>query len=293
MGSNFRFLIWVGAKQRVMDKLKVFFPTKIETNYFEPFLGSASVYFYLMQNRIISNNSKCYLSDINTFLIATYLGVQKNISEVLLYLDKHIRNHSKEYFYKLMDERFITLPEIAAQFIYLNRSTYGGCYRENANGGLSLTFRTEYPIWIDEMSMHIASAFLQRADIVFCNYEQILSRVKKGDFVYLDPPYNTFNNSDKKSLYNSGGFGEYQQIKLKEFCVELDKIGAYFCQSNSLDDFIWELYDDFQINQFPVKYRPTKNCKNVELKYEAVITNYKPFNMQLMSDIQNSQPLSI
>lgn len=283
--KNYRFLIWTGAKAKVMKKLKVFLPKKITGSYYEPFLGSASVFFYLIQNQVISNDSKIYLSDINTYLIATYLGVRNSVSEVILYLKNHINAHSKEYFYKLKEERYTNLSEIAAQFIYLNRTTYGGCYRENSEGGLSLTFRTEDPVWVDEMSMYIASGFLQRADIIFCDYSRIIEKVQSGDFVYLDSPYSSFNKSDMNSLYNAGGFGQHQQEKLRDFCIELDRKGVYFCQSNSLDEWVWDNYEQFRINQFPVKYKTTKESKKGKKTYEAVITNYDP-DLDLLAKYQ-------
>ena len=62
------FLKWAGSKSRLINKLIPYFPNDY-TNYFEPFLGSGSVFFYLQSIRPTS----AYLSDINYDLISNWI----------------------------------------------------------------------------------------------------------------------------------------------------------------------------------------------------------------------------
>jgi len=83
------FLKWPGGKRWLVSRYSHLFPKKFGT-YIEPFLGSASVFFYLAP-------AKAILGDSNPDLIATYSGLRDDplaVEEVLL---THEMNHCEAY----------------------------------------------------------------------------------------------------------------------------------------------------------------------------------------------------
>ncbi len=55
-----KILKWAGSKQKILRNLKSHFPEKIN-NYYEPFLGSGVVFFYLIKEEKIKG--RAFISD--------------------------------------------------------------------------------------------------------------------------------------------------------------------------------------------------------------------------------------
>ncbi|QES96077.1 hypothetical protein F0363_04675 [Orientia tsutsugamushi] len=64
---------------------------------------------------------------------------------------------------------------------------------------------------------------------------------KKGDFVYLDPPY----HQSGERFYTRLPFDEKDQIRLRDFVYELTNKGVKIMLSNTNTTFIKDLYKDF------------------------------------------------
>ncbi len=69
------FVKWAGGKRQLIGQFKQFFPNKAE-RYFEPFVGSDAVVFYMIQK---NNLKQIYLSDINEELINCYNVIKNNV----------------------------------------------------------------------------------------------------------------------------------------------------------------------------------------------------------------------
>lgn len=78
-------------------------------------------------------------------------------------------------------------------------------------------------------------------------FAETLKRVRKGGFVYLDPPYDPVSDTASFTGYNKGGFDRNEQIRLKQCCDELTRRGVKFMLSNSATEFIKELYGEYEI----------------------------------------------
>ena len=59
--STVTFVKWAGGKSQLINQLKPLFPKKFD-RYFEPFVGSGAVFFYMAQNFTLKY---AMLSDIN------------------------------------------------------------------------------------------------------------------------------------------------------------------------------------------------------------------------------------
>lgn len=228
------FVKWAGGKRNILKEIKEQFPAQFE-NYYEPFVGGGAVFFDLQHH-------KSFISDLNLELITTYLVIQNDVKNLINLLEGHQKKHSKSYFYNIREKQFLEDPiEIAARFIYLNKTCYNGLYRVNRKNEFNSPIGDyENPNICDEENLLLCHEYLQKVEIKHQSYDQI--KPKKGDFVYLDPPYhNTFLG------YNAIKFDGLQQTKLKQFCDQLRKNEVEFKLSNADNDFIRELYEDYNV----------------------------------------------
>jgi DNA adenine methylase len=177
------FLRWAGSKRRLLPILKTFWTSK-HARYIEPFAGSACLFFALKPPRAI-------LGDINSNLIATYIEVKYRLPAVLAELQK-LRPADKNEYLRLRSADLATLtrPAQAARFIYLNRFCFNGIYRTNLRGQFNVPFSGVQcgSIPKDDLLRKCRSQ-LRTARFVNADFESVLKEAKKGDLVYMDPPF--------------------------------------------------------------------------------------------------------
>jgi DNA adenine methylase len=264
---------WAGGKKQLLEQFKKFFPKKIE-RYFEPFVGGGTVAFFLLKDHL--EIKKIYLSDINQELIITYNAVKNNIENLVNLLKKYKLKHDKEFYYKIRaeDVKKLTPVQIAARFIYLNRTCFNGLYRVNSKGGFNVPIGSyQNPTICNEEDLREISKLLQKDDIVVAQFYDAVKKAKKGDFVYFDPPYYPVKK-DSFTTYTKDGFLEKEQEKLKEAFVSLDKKGCKVMLSNSDTPFIRNLYKDYKINTVLATRMINCDGKNRGKINELVVTNY-------------------
>ena len=93
------FIVWVGGKRKIVDKLLQYIPTNLN-NYYEPFLGGGALFFSLGDRF-----KKAFLSDINLDLTTSYNTIKNTPDEVCKLVNNHEQNHSKDYFYQITSVR--------------------------------------------------------------------------------------------------------------------------------------------------------------------------------------------
>ena len=254
------FLVWVGGKRKIIDKLVEHIPSEIN-NYYEPFLGGGALFFNLRDKY-----NKAYLSDINLDLTTSYNAIKNIPDEVSKLSEIHEQNHSKEYFYQIRNNNDNANPSlISARFLYLNRYSFRGIYRLNMNGELKTSYSARS--YKSKISDHIkqSSESLKSATIYTNDYSFI--EPTSGDFVYLDPPY----HNSGETFYTRLSFDESEQVRLKEFVDKLSLKGVKVMISNSGTDFITNLYKAYNIRIIDIKYA-IDNGKTANK--EVIITNY-------------------
>ena len=81
------------------------------------------------------------------------------------------------------------------------------------------------------------------------NFKDALKNVKKGDLVYLDPPY-----YDSVNYYNEIDFTHKNQKELRDEMIRLVKLGAHVIMSNSKSTECKKLFTSphFDIREIPV-----------------------------------------
>lgn len=270
--GNARFLTWLGAKEKLLNYMSPHLPTHFN-NYYEPFLGSGSMFFHLADRGNL-DNSKVYLSDTCSDLIMAYTGIKNHLPNTLFHLENHFKLNSQKYFKHQHNKAYDTIAEIAANFIYLNKASYGGIYRTTLKGLTSLCFRDEPLKKFNTFDYFIAHTYLQRCNISLSSFGKPLYKAKENDFVYLDPPYESFHQGSKKAQYN-GNFGVRQHDELEKVCHHLTDNGIKFMLSNSDCEGTRYRYKRYNIIELDIKYRFTKNSLLIaQDKKELLITNY-------------------
>lgn len=242
-------LKWAGGKRQLLRQIRKYIPENIET-YIEPFLGGGAVFFDLKPKKAIVN-------DLNQELVNLYNVIKENPEELINDLKRH-KNES-EYFYYIRsldrDEvKFssLTNAERASRIIFLNKTCYNGLFRVNNQGQFNTPFgRYKNPLIIDEKLINNMSRYFNQNTIMILNkdFEDVLKLAKKGDFVYLDPPYDPVSDSSSFTGYSKSGFGIDDQKRLKEACDILNKKDVKFLLSNSDTKFIRDLYKEYTIEE--------------------------------------------
>ena len=103
--------------------------------------------------------------------------------------------------------------------------------------------------------------------------EKALIKVKKGDFVYLDPPSPPLNGTSFFTHYTKERFGKEDQINVSAIANQMSRLGCRVMISNADIPLIHNLYKGWNISILPVTRWIT--CKSFRHKVnELVITNY-------------------
>lgn len=234
------FLKWAGGKRWLVKNHSEFFPTKYKF-YIEPFLGSGAVYFSVAPSRAI-------LGDSNADLIVTYEAIKTNPKLVVRYLRKHHRNHSADYYYRIRHNRPSSQALRAARFIYLNRTCWNGLYRVNLKGEFNVPIGTKTEVIREDDDFEGIAQILNGAELVNSDFESLIDRAEKYDFVFVDPPYTVNHNNNGFLKYNEALFQWEDQLRLKDSLNKAVLRGAYIVLMNAKHQSILDLYnDDFDI----------------------------------------------
>lgn len=220
-----------------------------------------------------------FLSDINEELINVYTVVRDDVEELIKLLKKYKTKHDKkgkEFYLEIRKQDTEIMSELsrAARFIYLNRTCFNGLYRVNSKGGFNVPMGNyKNPGIVQEKELKEASELLKKVDLKVQPFNKILSKARKGDFIYFDPPYYPLNKSSF-TTYAKDNFLKEEHKKLFNLFVALDKKGCKVMLSNSNAKFIRDLYKKYK----PKFVRASRmiNCnaeKRGKVK-EVVIMNY-------------------
>jgi DNA adenine methylase len=118
------------------------------------------------------------------------------------------------------------------------------------------------------------SRMLNGVTLLNADFAWIVRTAKKGDFVYLDPPYHPLSRTAGFTGYTSGGFSCKDQERLAVLFGRLSDRGVLLMLSNSSTPEIRELYDGFTIHTVPARRSINCNGRKRSGSSELIITNY-------------------
>ncbi|MDE1549982.1 DNA adenine methylase [Jeotgalibaca caeni] len=269
------FVKWVGGKRQLMPEIRSRMPKEDSiTTYYEPFLGGGAVFLDLQPIKAVVN-------DYNSELINAYQVIQKNVEELIEDLSKHENTEAYYYDIRAVDRtpEYKSWSNIqrASRLIYLNKTGYNGLYRVNSQGFFNTPYgRYKNPNIKNENVLRELNAYFNESKIKFLtgDFEEALKNIRKGAFVYFDPPYAPLTTTANFTGYTQSGFDEKEQIRLKKLCDKLNAKGVKFLLSNSKVDFIEELYKDYIIEYVSAR----RNVNSIGSKRgeigEVLIRNY-------------------
>ena len=229
------FLKWAGGKRSLVPQFLAHLPERFG-RYHEPFVGSAALFFHLAPKR-------ASLSDTNERLVRTYKGLRDDPDGVIRRLKRY--PYDKEFYLRKRQEKIDRKgdTELAAWFIYLNRTGYNGLYRVNSKNVFNVPFGTyRSPTICDEPTLRACAARLASVDIDVKDFEAAAEQAKKGDLVYFDPPYVPLSATSSFTSYTKHGFGPDEQERLRDVALRLVQRGVQVLISNSSAPLVRELY---------------------------------------------------
>lgn len=263
------FIKWAGGKRSIIDELVRRLPAELGT-YWEPFAGGAALFFEI-HDRLVN----AVLSESNLELVITYNAVKRDLESVIAKLEEHARKHNSKYYYRIRAKQFPQDPiEVAARFLYLNKTCYNGLYRVNKAGEFNVPVGSYVnPEIVQRDGLKLASAALQMARIEYREFDTITPQ--RGDFVYCDPPYHP-TSSGNFTKYTKLDFTEKDQIRLRDFATKLHREGVNVMVSNSDTSFIRDLYTSQPWHIVVVQAPRLVNCKpeGRGAVNELIVTNY-------------------
>ncbi len=241
-------------------------PENIDT-YYEPFVGSAAVFFTLAsQGRF----RRAVLSDRNQELIDVYRALKRSARAVVKLLAAY--PYDRDFYYELraVDPKTLELEARAARTIYLNRTGFNGLYRVNRSGQFNVPFgRYVNPTICDERRLLEAAELLKRAKLQTADFEAACANSRAGDAVYFDPPYVPLSRTSNFTAYHHEAFGDEEHERLAKLFGRLSERQVRAVLSNSDTPRTQQLYRPWQVEKLlvgrPINSKPTQRGNVGEL----------------------------
>ncbi|MEG3976803.1 DNA adenine methylase [Microcoleus sp. herbarium8] len=275
------FLKWAGGKRQLLPEIVKYVPKLTSKHtYYEPFIGGGALLFELQPQKAVINDS-------NRELINCYQAIRDSLDELMEELSKDKYSNSETSYYDMRDldrsaKKYADLSAVekAARIIYLNKTCYNGLFRVNSQGQFNVPFgRYKNPNFLDEAVLRAVNKYLSSNTIILSNldFQEAVKDARKGDFIYLDPPYDPVSETASFTGYDVNGFNRHEQERLKKLFDDLTAKGCKVMMSNSCTDFILDLYNDYR--DTIKKVRATRSINSNALKRgkidEVLILNYQ------------------
>lgn len=234
------FLKWAGGKNRSASIIASLAPTDGFDTYIEPFCGSAAVFFAVGPQRAV-------LADANDDLVMTLRAVRHTPYAVMAQLD--LMRNTKAAFDKVrkMKPNELTYIQRAARLIYLNKTAFRGLWRVNRSGEFNTPYGQYDRPYYNPDTILAASTALRAADVRCADFEDVLGEARRGDWVYLDPPYVPDRKWGDFTRYTAGQFGREDHERLARALQKLDSRGVRWLLTNSNTPVTREIYAGYRM----------------------------------------------
>ncbi|SIS16243.1 DNA adenine methylase [Natronorubrum thiooxidans] len=295
-------LSWAGGKRHLLDDILRRLPPKNRFDtYYEPFFGGGAVFFSL-------EPANGYINDINSRLMNFYRQVRdypERIIEENREFDHELENlvqeEQKEIYYEYRNE-FNSLRtdsgECRDQFreavlmLFLNRTCWNSLYRTNRDGEFNVPMGSKWTR-ISNIEGQIRKGYqvLKNTTITSKDFNYVGKHADENDLVFFDPPYPEESKTAQFNQYDPSGFGEEEQIELRELALELNRRGTDVLITNgpSAEKFYVEhedFYEEFRITTINGERRINSDetqRTNIGAT-DIIVSNFDPFIEQRTFD---------
>jgi DNA adenine methylase len=259
-------LRWAGGKRRLVRKLEMLMPTDWN-NYLEPMVGGGALFFHVVPEKAI-------LADLNPDLMNFYRVLRDDTSELVGRL-RNLRA-SRKLYYHMRDMKPRSKLERAIRFAYLNRLCWNGLYRVNKRGKFNVPMGDRLPetLW-NARELRRAAKILASADLITGDFTLTLRKAKRGDFVFIDPPYpRGAPASTSFNRYCSDFFSLADHKRLGRAVRSLHKRGVATMILLASSKNILSCYPPFDRRRLRSKSLISCDSSSRRLVDEMVLTNY-------------------
>jgi len=260
---------WTGSKRSQAKKIISYFPKNISC-YFEPFLGSGAVLGVL-------SPQKATCGDISDPLIKLWVMVQSDPGLIYQEYKKRWNNLQKygyKYYYKVREQ--FNKNKSPHDFLFLSRTCVNGLIRFNRKGEFNNSLHHSRKGMNPERLKKILYQWhpvIKDYQFFKKDYVALTRLARKGDLVYLDPPYfNTKNSYEEQIDFN----------KFIDYLKDLNKRGIKFVLSFDGTRGNKEFFADIPktiykrhvlINSGLSPFNKVQN-KKIEQVFESLYLNY-------------------
>ena len=267
-------LRWAGSKLRLVPRLAEYWDNTVHNQYIEPFAGSACLFFALCPNKSV-------LSDINGELIDAYSCVRAHPRAVHNRLQLLARNKETYYALRESNPENLDAPDRTARFLYLNRFCFNGIYRTNMNGKFNVPYSESKTGKLPDFNkLKSISTALADTTLVSSDFENVVNKyVKKGDFVYLDPPYAVENRRIFRQ-YGPNVFGHDDLARLSDTLDLIDGRNATFLLSYAVSKEAISNFSNWNIRRVRIQRNISGFAENRRKAFEFLVTNAEHPNRQ-------------
>ncbi len=201
-------LKWAGGKRWLVSHLAPIWEQHKKRRYVEPFCGGLAIALGLQPQRAL-------LNDVNPHLINFYRHLQSGLTlRIEMRNNEQLFYRHRDRFNELVRDGGVAGDEAAQLFYYLNRTCFNGLCRFNKSGEFNVPFGTYTTINYD-VDFSVYPAALRQWSFTNVDVEKV--SLKKGDFVYADPPYDV-----EFTTYSTGGFSWDDQERTAELLAKHD-----------------------------------------------------------------------
>ncbi len=259
---------WAGSKRKVLPVLAEYWSTKFK-RYVEPFAGSAALFFKLQPKRAL-------LGDINSTLIEAYAVIRDQPDNVYRSVMRIVQ--SENNYYRVRDRNTSTMSDFqrAVRFVYLNRNCFNGIFRTNTDGKFNVPYAHKKPGVIPSIdNFRKCAALLQRATLKCGDFGSLVSSVRAGDFVYLDPPYAVESRRIFRQ-YDRRDFTSRDLTRLSEHLRTIESKGASFVVSYADCAEARRLFKRWDVRRIRVRRNVAGFVSARRIAVELLATNIQP-----------------
>lgn len=255
---------WSGSKRTVASQLSDFFLPA--NTYYEPFVGGGAMMPF-------AKSTKGKAGDIIPELIALWNEIKSNPELVISEYEvrwNRLQTEGFQVYYEVRD--VFNKTKNPLDFLFLTRTCLNGMIRYNSAGEFNNSLHLTRPGIAPQRFGAIVNQwnrYIKKFDFLNVDYRECLADVKKGDFVFLDPPY-----GGTKSRYTQTPFS------LDEFYQVLDCLNS--------KDVNWMLTFDGSSGDRNYSYAPPKELYMETFKVKTGKSAFRKVIDKVQEDILES-----